>query len=44
MAGILDLYQNVKDLSTVPANLIGSLFGNPFDPQNQLKQFLLTIK
>jgi hypothetical protein len=40
MAGILDLYQNVKDLSTVPANLIGSLFGNPFDPQKPIEAVL----
>ena len=40
MAGIKDLVTNIQDLSTVPTNFFGSLFGDPFNPGKPIQAVL----
>ena len=38
--GIKSLLTNIQDISTVPINLIGGMFGNPFNPTKPIQAVL----
>tara|TARA_R100001129_G_scaffold137598_1_gene98858 strand:- start:39 stop:1475 length:1437 start_codon:yes stop_codon:yes gene_type:complete len=38
--GIKSLLTNIQDISTVPTNLIGGMFGNPFNPTQPIQAVL----